>query len=273
MRQRLLRASAVRAALRRCDMPAGARRRGTSSARRCCSPQVPPLLNRRSPAHEVARPEGAPSPQEQRSRRRRRWGTPRYRAPASRAPAGVCSPSLLLRRPHSRRAVVDRPPAHRAAALLVRRQPLLPPLRHRRVGGPQAGPRRARRLAGTEPALDHAAPPPRQPLPRPHAAAERTEHRGGADSVSRESSMFAVRLLLRAGASPRAAAAGVANAPTPLSLARQSSSAAAALVPFPTPLVPTHTRHTDTPRHLHATQRHTSRLAPPHMLVVILSCD
>lgn len=52
-----------------------------------------PLLNRRSPAHEVARPEGAPSPQEQRSRRRRRWGTPRYRAPASRAPAGVCSPS------------------------------------------------------------------------------------------------------------------------------------------------------------------------------------
>ena len=128
MRQRLLRASAVRAALRRCDMPAGARRRGTSSARRCCSPQVPPLLNRRSPAHEVARPEGAPSPQEQRSRRRRRWGTPRYRAPASRAPAGVCSPSLLLRRPHSRRAVVDRPPAHRAAALLVRRQPLLPPL-------------------------------------------------------------------------------------------------------------------------------------------------
>lgn len=128
-------------------------------------------------------------------------------------------------------------------------------------------------MAGTEPALDHAAPPPRQPLPRPHAAAERTEHRGGADSVSRESSMFAVRLLLRAGASPRAAAAGVANAPTPLSLARQSSSAAAALVPFPTPLLPTHTRHTDTPRHLHATQRHTSRLAPPHMLVVILSCD
>eukprot|EP00315_Gephyrocapsa_oceanica_P041702 CAMPEP_0185474468 /NCGR_PEP_ID=MMETSP1366-20130426/2037_1 /TAXON_ID=38817 /ORGANISM="Gephyrocapsa oceanica, Strain RCC1303" /LENGTH=331 /DNA_ID=CAMNT_0028081359 /DNA_START=13 /DNA_END=1004 /DNA_ORIENTATION=+ len=43
-------------------------------------------------------------------------------------------------------------------------------------------------------------------------------------------SLARTRLLLRAGASLRAAAAGVANAPTPLSLARQSSSAAAALV-------------------------------------------
>mmetsp|Transcript_16725 Transcript_16725/g.49054 ORF Transcript_16725/g.49054 Transcript_16725/m.49054 type:complete len:356 (+) Transcript_16725:222-1289(+) len=137
MRQRLLRASAVRAALRRCDMPAGARRRGTSSARRCCSPQ------------------------EQRSRRRRRWGTPRYRAPASRAtcPPCGCSPRTAPAAPSSSPTPPSRWPAGRATESS--------PLGWHRAG---TGPRRSTTsTASPSPARGFSSAPAPRHAPRPRA--------------------------------------------------------------------------------------------------------
>lgn len=101
----------------------GARRvRGDAARRRYPSPQ-PPLSRargskaRRCPLAAGAAVEAATA-----------VGHTPLQGACFKGARGSVLPLPLLRKPHSRRAVVDRPPAHRAAALLVRRQPLLPPL-------------------------------------------------------------------------------------------------------------------------------------------------